>query len=102
MKQVLSDQLRRDLRKLLDEIERDGEHVEVGRWDRPVAVLVPVVWHEKAEGALAVLDRLAFLADNWDAHAAAGVLSGTPEAILARCARELREALAAIGEGEQS
>jgi len=53
MKQVLSDQLRRDLRKLLDEIEHAGEHVVVGRWDKPVAVLVPVDWYEQAKSALA-------------------------------------------------
>jgi len=53
MKQVLSDQLRRDLRKLLDEIEHAGEHVVVARWDKPVAVLVPVEWYEQAKSALA-------------------------------------------------
>ena len=52
MKQVRSDDVRRKLRGLLNAIERDGEHVEVLRYDTPVAVLVPVEWHEKAVTAL--------------------------------------------------
>jgi prevent-host-death family protein len=52
MKQVRSDEIRRRLRELMNAVERDGEHVTILRYDEPVAVIVPVDWHEKAAAAL--------------------------------------------------
>jgi prevent-host-death family protein len=60
MKQVRSDEIRRRLRELMNAVERDGEHVTILRYDEPVAVIVPVDWHEQAETALADADGL-----NW-------------------------------------
>ena len=48
--QVRSDEARRTLRTLLDQAER-GYHVTILRYDKPVAVLVPVDWYEDAEAA---------------------------------------------------
>jgi prevent-host-death family protein len=47
---VRSDEARRNLRNLLDEVTR-GYHVTILRYDKPVAVLVPVDWYEDAEAA---------------------------------------------------
>ena len=43
---VRSDEARTKLRDLLDEVDRDGAHVYILRYDRPVAVMVPVEWYE--------------------------------------------------------
>ena len=51
-RQVRSDDARRHLRDLLNEVERDGSHITILRYDTPSAVLVPVGWHEQAEKAL--------------------------------------------------
>lgn len=51
IKQVHSDELRRDLRTLLTEVEF-GAHVTVTRWNTPAAVMVPVDWYEQAQQAL--------------------------------------------------
>jgi prevent-host-death family protein len=47
---VRSDEARRNLRHLLDQVARDY-HVTILRYDKPVAVLVPVDWYEDAEAA---------------------------------------------------
>jgi len=46
---VRSDELRRNLRALMASVEHEGAHVEVLRYDMPVAVLVPVEWYEQAK-----------------------------------------------------
>jgi prevent-host-death family protein len=48
--QVGSDEARRNFRDLLDQVARDY-HVTILRYDKPVAVLVPVDWYEDAEAA---------------------------------------------------
>jgi antitoxin (DNA-binding transcriptional repressor) of toxin-antitoxin stability system len=48
---VRSAEARKHIRDLLDDAER-GVHTEVRRYDRPVAVLVPPDWYEKAIEAL--------------------------------------------------
>jgi antitoxin (DNA-binding transcriptional repressor) of toxin-antitoxin stability system len=47
---VRSDEARRNLRYLLDQVARDY-HVTILRYDKPVAVMVPVDWYEDAEAA---------------------------------------------------
>jgi prevent-host-death family protein len=49
-KQVRSDEARRNLRTLLDEVAR-GYHITILRYDKEAAVLVPVDWYEDAEAA---------------------------------------------------
>ena len=51
-RQVHSDELRRNLRTLLTEVEF-GTHVTVTRWNIPAVVMVPVDWYEQAQQALA-------------------------------------------------
>jgi prevent-host-death family protein len=46
-KEVRSDEARRNLRDLLDEVAL-GAHVTILRYDKPAAVLVPVEWHKQA------------------------------------------------------
>jgi len=52
MMQVRSDEIRRKLPAVVRAVERDGEHVELLRYDEPVAVVVPVEWYAKAVAAL--------------------------------------------------
>jgi prevent-host-death family protein len=52
-RRVQSDELRRDLRKLLNAAEHDGAHITVLRYNRPSVVLVPVDWYTRAQWALA-------------------------------------------------
>jgi prevent-host-death family protein len=47
-KRVRSDEARRTFRALLNEVEHQGAHVTVLRYDTPAAVLVPVSWYEAA------------------------------------------------------
>lgn len=49
-KQVRSDEARRNWRDLIDDVARDY-HIMILRYDKPVAVLVPVDWYEDAEAA---------------------------------------------------
>ena len=49
-RRVRSDEARRNLRDLLDEVAL-GAHVTILRYDKPAAVLVPVGWYEEAEAA---------------------------------------------------
>jgi antitoxin (DNA-binding transcriptional repressor) of toxin-antitoxin stability system len=52
MKQVQSDEARRSLRVILNEVEHQGEHYEVLRYQTAAAVIVPVEWYENARAAL--------------------------------------------------
>lgn len=52
-KQVRSDELRTGLRAILNEVEHQGEHVTILRYDIPAAVMVPVEWYQQAKTALA-------------------------------------------------
>lgn len=42
---------RRDFAALIEDVLR-GEHVELTRYSRPVAVIVPQNWYEQAKAAL--------------------------------------------------
>lgn len=48
---VRSAEARRHIRDLLDDAQQ-GVHTEVRRYDKPVAVIVPHDWYEKAVEAL--------------------------------------------------
>lgn len=52
MKQIGSDDARRDFRALLNDVEHQGEHVTIMRYQTPAAVVVPVEWYEKARAAV--------------------------------------------------
>jgi prevent-host-death family protein len=52
MKSRSTQDARRDLAALTDDVLR-GEHVELTRYGRPVAMLVPMEWYERAKAALA-------------------------------------------------
>ena len=43
---------RREFAALLEDVLR-GQHIEITRYDRPLAVVVPVEWYEEARSALA-------------------------------------------------
>jgi len=49
---VRSDEARRRLRDLLDEVEHEDAHVYVLRYDRPVAVIVSAEWYEEAKSKI--------------------------------------------------
>lgn len=49
---VRSDDAKRHMRTLLDDVEHKGEHVYVLRYDKPAAVVVPVDWYEEAKAQL--------------------------------------------------
>jgi len=49
---VRSDQARTNLRALLNEVEHEGVHIFVLRYDKPSAVIVSVEWFEQARAAL--------------------------------------------------
>ena len=56
MRQLRSDEARRQFRDLLDEVQRDpAAAIQVLRYDKPVAVVVSPEWYERAEQALADL-----------------------------------------------
>lgn len=50
---VRSDQIRRQLRTILNDVEHNGEHYEIRRYKTPTAMLVPHDWYEQARAALA-------------------------------------------------
>jgi PHD/YefM family antitoxin component YafN of YafNO toxin-antitoxin module len=53
MKQLGSDDARRDWRDLLDQVEHNpAEAVQILRWNKPVAVVVSPEWFERAAAAL--------------------------------------------------
>lgn len=47
-----TDEMRRNLRELLTEVERDGVHVTIARYNIPAAVMVPVDWYEQAKALI--------------------------------------------------
>jgi len=47
---------RHDFRSVLDDVERRDAHVTIERWKRPVAVLVPIEWYQRARLALGEAD----------------------------------------------
>jgi prevent-host-death family protein len=47
---VRSDEARTHFRDLLDAAEH-GEHITILRYEKPVAVLIPVEWHQETEEA---------------------------------------------------
>ena len=49
---VRSDEARRRLRDLMDEVEHQGAHIYVLRYDRPSVVIVPVDWYEQITAAI--------------------------------------------------
>lgn len=51
MTRVQSDDVRKKLRALLNEVERGG-FVEICRYQDPTAVMVPVEWFQRAAEAL--------------------------------------------------
>ena len=51
-KQVRSDEARRNLRGLLDEVEHHDVHVTILRYDKPAAVLVSPEWYERAKALI--------------------------------------------------
>lgn len=52
-KQVRSDEARRNLRDLLDEVAHHDAHITILRYDKPAAVLVSPEWLEHTRAALA-------------------------------------------------
>lgn len=46
-----SEAARKDWRRILNKVDR-GEHVTITRYGEPVAAVVPIDWHDKAEAAL--------------------------------------------------
>jgi prevent-host-death family protein len=51
-KQIRSDEARRNFSPLLDEVKHQDVHITVLRYDKPVAVIVPVEWYERARKKL--------------------------------------------------
>jgi prevent-host-death family protein len=49
---VTTDDVRRSLRELLDEVQYEDVHLTVARYGQPAAVLVPVQWYEAAKAKL--------------------------------------------------
>jgi hypothetical protein len=60
-KWVRSDEIRTKLRAILDDMEQHQDsHYEVRRYDRPVAMLVPVGWYGQARAALPMAEARGF------------------------------------------
>ena len=51
MQQFSSEDARRNFRLILNDVER-GEQVEITRYGKPLAALVPIEWAERARAAL--------------------------------------------------
>lgn len=51
-KKMLSDEVRRMWREVLNEVEHQDVHVTVQRYATPAAVIVPVGWYEAALAAI--------------------------------------------------
>ena len=48
MRDLKSDEARRDWRDILDEVERDPDAaIRISRYERPVAVVVSAAWYER-------------------------------------------------------
>lgn len=45
---VTSDEARRDFRALLDSVLQERAHVEVSRYNTPVAMMVPIAWYRES------------------------------------------------------
>lgn len=56
MKEMSSDEARRNFRQVLNEVEHDGEHVTIKRYSITAAVLVPVDFYRSARQALGFPD----------------------------------------------
>jgi len=54
---VRSDEARAKLRDLVDEVAHDDAHVYLLRYDKPVAVIVPVAWYETVKAKIAEGDE---------------------------------------------
>jgi antitoxin (DNA-binding transcriptional repressor) of toxin-antitoxin stability system len=52
VREVQSDEARKNWRGLLNEVEHRGEHIILLRYTTPSAVLVPVGWYERALATL--------------------------------------------------
>jgi prevent-host-death family protein len=52
IKPVLSDDARKRFREILNDVEHNGAHYEIRRYQTPAAMLVPVDWFERAQSAL--------------------------------------------------
>jgi PHD/YefM family antitoxin component YafN of YafNO toxin-antitoxin module len=50
---VRSDEARTKFRDLVDEVVQDDTHVYLLRYDKPVAVMVPVDWYEAVKAKIA-------------------------------------------------
>ena len=50
-REVRSEELRRNLRQLLNSVEREDVHVTIKRYDEPVAVIVPIDWYRAVKDA---------------------------------------------------
>jgi len=55
-RQVRTEEARRNFRELLNEVEHQGAHVTITRYDNPSAMLVPMEWYDRAVQALAVTE----------------------------------------------
>lgn len=55
-RQVRTEEARRNFRELLNEVEHQGAHIAITRYDNPSAILVPLDWYERAVQALAASD----------------------------------------------
>jgi prevent-host-death family protein len=56
MKEYRSDEARRAFREILNEVEHQGEHVTVLRYQTPAAVVVPVEWYDAVTALVADLE----------------------------------------------
>jgi len=61
--EVRSDELRRDLRPLLNSVERENAHVTVKRYDERTAVIVPAEWYDTVMAYIAATTFTAEAAD---------------------------------------
>ena len=52
-RQVRTEEARRNFRELLNEVEHQGAHIAITRYDSPSAMLVPMEWYDRAVEALA-------------------------------------------------
>lgn len=57
MEQYTSEDARREWRRILNEVER-GEPVGVTRYGKPLAVVVPAEWYERAQALMAAGEKL--------------------------------------------
>ena len=44
--------VRNGFREVLDDVQHGGKHVTIERWKRPVAVLVPKDWYDRASALM--------------------------------------------------